>query len=62
MKLFLTSLCCLLSVSIGHTDEVYNATTARADAEKVVHAIDQGKFATAVTVPLPTIPKLWLSR
>jgi len=57
MRLFQTFLCCLLSASISLADEVYNAATARADAEKVVRAIDQGKFSTAVTAPLADNPK-----
>lgn len=58
MRTSLLFLCCLLLAASGlSAAEVYNAKSARADAEEIVQDIDQEKYIAAMTVPMALSPK-----
>ena len=58
MRTSLLFLCSLfLATHLLSAAEVYNAKTARADAEKIVRDIDQEKYIAAMTVPMALSPK-----
>lgn len=55
--LFLLLCSFVLATNLLSAAEVYNAKTARADAEEIVRDIDQEKYIAAMTVPMALSPK-----
>ena len=57
MKLSLLAVCGLLvAARVCPAAEVYTAASARADADRVVHYFDQGKFPAGLTVAIEADP------